>query len=75
MDVGIKLKGEEPTERLTRAGSWNSMVTHRVRIADAAQLDADSWTQNSSPGCAKPTSAPPEAADRQIGADRRLIGR
>ena len=41
MDVGIKLKGEEPTERLTPAGSWNSMVTHRVRIADAAELDAE----------------------------------
>ena len=41
MDVGIKLKGEEPTERLTPAGSWNSMVTHRVRITDAAELDAE----------------------------------
>ena len=41
MDVGLKLKGDEPTERLTPAGNWNSMVTHRVRIADAAELDAE----------------------------------
>ena len=41
MDVGIKLKGDAPTGRLTPAGSWNSMVTHRVRIADAAELDAE----------------------------------
>jgi hypothetical protein len=41
MDVGLKLKGVEPSGRLTPAGSWNSMVTHRVRIADAAELDAE----------------------------------
>lgn len=39
LDVGIKLKGAEPTARFDTAGSWNSMVTHRVRITDAAQLD------------------------------------
>jgi hypothetical protein len=44
MDVGLKLKGNEPTERLTAAGSWNSMVTHRVRITDAAELDAELLT-------------------------------
>lgn len=46
MDVGLKLKGgpsvpELVEGRLTPAGSWNSMVTHRVRIADAAELDAE----------------------------------
>lgn len=46
MDVGIKLKGDPPVPelvegRLTPAGSWNSMVTHRVRITDAAELDAE----------------------------------
>ena len=39
LDVGIKLKGAEPTERFETAGSWNSMVTHRVRITDAAEID------------------------------------
>jgi len=45
LDVGIKLKGAEPTDRLEPAGSWNAMVTHRVRIADPTQLDAQllSW--------------------------------
>lgn len=45
MDVGIKLKGAPVPElvegRLTPAGSWNSMVTHRVRITNAAELDAE----------------------------------
>jgi hypothetical protein len=39
LDVGLKLKGVTPTERLEVAGSWNTMVTHRVRVGDAAQLD------------------------------------
>ena len=39
MDVGIKLKGVPPTERLEASGSWNAMVTHRVRISDPGQVD------------------------------------
>lgn len=39
LDVGLKLKGVEPVERLEAAGSWNAMVTHRVRVTDAAQID------------------------------------
>jgi hypothetical protein len=41
LDIGIKVKGEEPTDRLEAAGSWNSMVTHRVRVTDPAQVDAE----------------------------------
>ena len=41
MDIGIKLKGVAPTERFEAAGSWNAMVTHRVRITDPQQIDAD----------------------------------
>jgi hypothetical protein len=41
MDIGIKRKGVEPTERFEAAGSWNAMVTHRVRITDPAQIDAE----------------------------------
>ncbi len=40
-DIGIKLKGVAPTDRLELAGSWNAMVTHRVRIADPKQVDAE----------------------------------
>ena len=41
MDVGIKLKGEEATVRFESSGSWNTMVTHRVRVTDPAQVDPE----------------------------------
>lgn len=41
LDIGVKLKRLAPTERLEDAGPWNSMVTHRVRIADPGQIDAE----------------------------------
>jgi len=40
MDVGIKLQGEAPTERLEASGSFNSMVTHRVRVGSVSEVDA-----------------------------------
>jgi hypothetical protein len=45
IDIGIKLAGTKPTSRLEIAGAWNSMVTHRVRVTKASQLDAPllSW--------------------------------
>ena len=47
MDIGIKRKGVAPTERFEAAGSWNAMVTHRVRITDPTQIDAEvlAWLQ------------------------------
>ena len=39
--MGIKLKGAKPTGRFEAAGAWNSMVTHRMRINDPAQIDAE----------------------------------
>lgn len=39
LDVGLKLAGVDATGRFETAGSWNSMVTHRVRVTDASQLD------------------------------------
>ncbi|MGQ0602215.1 MAG: DUF4287 domain-containing protein [Anaerolineales bacterium] len=41
MDIGLKLKGVKPTGRLEAAGSWNAMVTHRVRISDPKQIDKE----------------------------------
>jgi Domain of unknown function (DUF4287)/Domain of unknown function (DUF5655) len=46
IDIGIKLKGVAATDRietdrLELAGSWNAMVTHRVRIADAKEVNAE----------------------------------
>jgi len=39
VDVGINLKGQDPTPRLEASGSFNSMVSHRVRITDQDQVD------------------------------------
>ena len=41
MDVGIKLKDAPVTERFEASGAWNGLVTHRVRITDASQIDAE----------------------------------
>ncbi len=41
LDIGIKRKGVEPTERFEAAGSWNSMVTHRVGITDPSEIDTE----------------------------------
>lgn len=48
MDLGIKLKGVKPTKRFRSADAWNSMVTHRVQIADEKQLDDEliNWLQS-----------------------------
>ena len=40
-DVGLKLKGLAPGGRLEAAGAWNSMVTHRVRVENPKQFDAE----------------------------------
>ena len=40
VDVGINLKGVEPTERLEASGSFNAMVSHRVRLSESFQVDA-----------------------------------
>ncbi len=47
IDIGIKLKDARVSQRFEAAGSWKSMVTHRVRIDDPMQIDADviSWLQ------------------------------
>jgi len=42
LDIGIKLKGIKPADRLKAAeGSWNNMVTHRVQISDPKQIDKE----------------------------------
>ncbi|CAN5682013.1 hypothetical protein BH09PLA1_BH09PLA1_15990 [soil metagenome] len=40
VDVGINLKGEKPTARLENSGSFNAMVSHRVRVANKSEVDA-----------------------------------
>ncbi|BDX08275.1 DUF4287 domain-containing protein [Planctobacterium marinum] len=41
IDVGINLKGTAPDERLEASGSFNAMVSHRVRITDIEQIDTE----------------------------------
>ena len=40
-DVGLKLPGVAATGRLEEAGSWNTMMTHRVRIAGESDINAE----------------------------------
>lgn len=41
MDVGINLKGVAASGRLEASGSWNAMVTHRVKLASAGDVNAE----------------------------------
>ena len=41
VDVGINLKGVPPTARLEKSGSFNAMVSHRVRLSGKADVDKD----------------------------------
>jgi hypothetical protein len=38
--VGLKLKGIPASGRLEAAGSWNLMVTHRVRLEAVKDVNA-----------------------------------
>ncbi len=40
-DVGLKLRGTPAAGRLEAAGSWNGMVTHRVRLASPSDVDKE----------------------------------
>ena len=39
VDLGINLKNEPATARLEKAGSFNAMVSHRVRLESPADVD------------------------------------
>ena len=41
VDVGVNLAGVEPTDRLEASGSFNAMVSHRVRVAGPDEVDAE----------------------------------
>jgi predicted transport protein len=41
VDVGINLKDTEPTDRLEKSGSFNAMVSHRVRLSSPSEVDKE----------------------------------
>jgi len=41
VDVGINLGDVEPSGRLEASGSFNAMVSHRVRLTDVSGVDAE----------------------------------
>jgi hypothetical protein len=41
LDVGINLKGIAPQGRLEASGSFNAMVSHRVRVANPKEVDKE----------------------------------
>ncbi len=45
LDIGIKCKGVASGGRFEKSGAWNNRVTHRVRIEDPKEIDAEviSW--------------------------------
>lgn len=45
IDLGLKLKGKELTERLENSGPFGTMCTHRVRIGNESEVDEElkSW--------------------------------
>lgn len=41
VDLGINIKGKAPEGRLEASGSFNAMVSHRVRLESASDFDAE----------------------------------
>ncbi len=41
VDVGFNLKGKAPTKRLEKSGSFNAMVSHRVRLSSLKEVDKE----------------------------------
>lgn len=41
LDLGLNLKGTPPGERLEASGSFNAMVTHRVRLESPNDVDRE----------------------------------
>ena len=41
LDVGLVLKGAAASARLEPAGSFNAMVTHRVRLSETTDIDPE----------------------------------
>ena len=54
VDIGLNLPGSKPTKRLEESGSFNAMVTHRVRVESAGDVDKQliDWLEKAYQGAA-----------------------
>ena len=41
IDIGINLKGVAPAGKLEASGTWNGMVSHRVKIITISEFNKD----------------------------------
>ena len=41
VDIGVNLKGVEPSGVAEKAGSWNTMVSHRIRIEEVKDVNKE----------------------------------
>ena len=41
LDVGLQLKGAQTTTRLEASGSFNTMLSHRVRVSSSSEVDSE----------------------------------
>ena len=41
IDLGINIKGKTPEGRLENSGSFNAMVSHRVKLTDKKEVDKE----------------------------------
>jgi len=41
VDLGLNLKGKATTKRLEESGSFNAMVSHRVRFSEKSEVNAE----------------------------------
>ncbi|HSK12910.1 MAG TPA: DUF4287 domain-containing protein [Phnomibacter sp.] len=39
LDIGLNIKGKDPSGMAERSGSWNAMCTHRIKLEDAASIN------------------------------------
>jgi hypothetical protein len=48
LDIGLQLQGVEPGSRLEASGSFNRMVSHRVRLTEPSEVDDElvSWLRH-----------------------------
>ena len=52
VDIGLNLPGTKASKRLEASGSFNAMVTHRVRLSSPSDIDAEltSWLRQAYKG-------------------------